>query len=42
MNAERNQRLREQYYHPVDILPKKIDELIYALDRVCSLLNLKF
>ncbi|CAF1184610.1 unnamed protein product [Adineta ricciae] len=42
MNAERNQRLSGQYYHPADMLSKKIDELLYALDRVCNLLNLKF
>ncbi|CAF1184626.1 unnamed protein product [Adineta ricciae] len=35
MNAERNERLRAgQYYHPADMLSKKVDELLYALDRI--------
>ena len=37
---EREQRMRDQYQHPIDQFPRKVDELLDALDRVRVLLLL--
>jgi hypothetical protein len=36
MLEERDEVMRNKYYDPIERFPDKIDQLLDALDRVCS------
>ena len=39
LNEERDAKMRQQYFHPIENFPDKIDQLLDALNRVRSYLN---
>jgi hypothetical protein len=39
---ERDALMRSEYFDPIELFPKRIDQLLDALNRVCFIFNLSY